>query len=187
MNSEEINQSLKEFFGEAVKVPALGSWEVETDKFRLLVLLSDDGSWLRLLIPIAPAAEALPFLEQLMQSNFDVTQEARYAIYQDVLWGVFQHASASLTADDFGGAVGRLVSLHERGLSESFNDFVERRIVQIIKAAKMNGQALEATMQSLDRFYQEGLMGDMTSGAGAREATLGAWRYQLERLWGEVE
>ncbi|HEY9808141.1 MAG TPA: hypothetical protein V6D13_02270 [Halomicronema sp.] len=187
MNSTEISQSLKEIFGKDVQVAAEGSWQVETDKFRLLVLLSDDGSWLRILIPIVPVQEALPFLEQLMEANFDITQEARYGIYEDVLWGIFQHACKTLTVADFTGAVGRLVSLHERGLSDSFNDFLEQRIIQIIKAAKMNGQSLEATLQNLERFYQEGLMGDMAQSSEAREGTLAAWRYQLERLWSQVE
>jgi hypothetical protein len=62
---------------------------------------------------------------------------------------------------------------------------VEVRISQIVGTAKLQGQSLEATLQTLERFYQEGLMGDMQQGASSREATLAAWRYQLERLWSE--
>ncbi|MFB2919489.1 MULTISPECIES: hypothetical protein [Aerosakkonema] len=187
MTPEEIALSLEELFGPAVRAIPPGSWQVETPNYRLLVLLSDDLSWLRILIPIASAQEAEPFLEQLLEANFDRTQEARYALMQGVLWGVFQHSCSSLVQSDFSTACARLLSLHERGFSDCFNNLVENRVRQIIKAAKLQGQSLEATMQTLERFYQEGLMGDMEQGAASREETIAAWRYQLERLWPEVQ
>ncbi|MCL1464954.1 hypothetical protein [Argonema galeatum] len=187
MTPEQIALTLQELFGPDVQTIAPGSWQVERPNYRLLVLLSDDLSWLRILIPIVPAQEAQPFLEQLLEANFDVTQETRYALMQDVLWGVFQHNRESLVTSDFSGAIARLLSLHERGLSDCFNQLVQSRVRQIIKAAKLQGQSLEATLQTLDRFYEEGLMGDMAQGAAAREQVLAAWRYQLERFWPEVE
>ena len=187
MNPTEITNTLSELFGTSTQQLAPGSWQVETPQMRLLVLLSDDLSWLRILIPIAPASEALPFAQQLLETNFDDTQETRYALHQDVLWGVFQHNCQSLEADDFSTAIEHLLVLHQRGLSESFNQLIETRMRQIIQAAKLQGQSLEATLQTLDRFYEEGLMGEMDQGAASREAVLGAWRRQLERLWSEVE
>lgn len=187
MTPEEIDLSLRELFGSAVQSIPPTSWQVETPSFRILVLVSDDLSWLRILVPIVPAQEALPLLEQLLEANFDSTQETRYALAQGVLWGVFQHSRESLAKSDFSGAIARLRSLHERGLSDIFNQLIESRIRQIIKAAKMQGQSREQTLQTLERFYQEGIMGDMQQGAVSREETLAAWRYQLERLWGEVQ
>jgi hypothetical protein len=195
MTPAEIHSTLTELFGSDVQAiaddrstetsPSL--WQVQTSKFRLLVLLSDDLSWLRVLMPITSAQEAKPFIEQLLEANFDTTLETRYALHQNVLWGVFQHNRESLAVEDFSEAVTRLVSLHEQGLSDYFNQLIESRILQIIRAAKMQGQSLEATLQTLDRFYEEGLMGEIDAGAASREAVLGAWRYQLERLWPEVE
>ncbi len=187
MNPEEISNILKDLFGESVETPAPTSWQVQTSKFRLLVLLSDDGSWLRILLPIADAQEAQPFLDKLLEANFDTTLETRYAIHQNVLWGVFQHNCATLAAPDFSAAIARLLALQERGLSDFFGGLIESRIRQIIKAAKMQGQSIETTLQTLDRFYAEGLMGEMELGRESREQTLTAWRYQLERLWPEVE
>lgn len=186
MTPEEITKTLKELFGAVVQTPSPGLWQVEAPNMRLLVLLSDDQSWMRVLVPIAASRDAQPFLEQLLEANFDGTQEARYALHQDVLWGVFHHSLESLKAEDFAGAIARLVSLHQTGLSASFNQLVENRMLQIIQAAKQQGQSLEATLQTLDRFYEEGMMGDMTQGLEGKEAVLGAWRYQLERLWPEV-
>ncbi|MCU0543649.1 MAG: YbjN domain-containing protein [Oscillatoriaceae cyanobacterium Prado104] len=187
MIPEEITNSLKDLFGESVEQQDSTSWQVETPQFRLLVLLSEDGSWLRILLPIASAAEAEPFFDKLLEANFDTTLETRYALRQNIVWGVFQHSSATLTIADFAAAVNRLLGLHQRGLSEFFTDSIEHRIRQIITAAKMHGQSLETTLQTLERFYAEGMMGEMEGGREYREQTLAAWRYQLERLWPEVE
>jgi hypothetical protein len=187
MKPEEITSVLTKLYGAALQELEPGAWQVETGEFRLLVLLSGDRSWLRLLLPIAPAQEALPFAEQLLAANFDDTQETRYAVHQNVLWGVFQHRLDSLTPNDLEAAAQNLVSLHEQGLSKPFNDFVSIRVSQIIQMAKRQGQSLEATMQQLNHFYQEGLMGDLEQDPAARDQVLAAWKRQLERLWPEVE
>jgi len=186
MISTELSTQLTQLFGEKVELLAPGSWQIDTPEFRLLVLLSDDQSWLRLLVAIAPAQEAQPFIEQLLEDNFDLTQETRYALQQDVLWGVYQHSCAGLASEDFVSAVQRLLHLRQQGLDNCFSRLVEARVRQIVQAAKQQGQSLEATLQTLDRFYEEGLLGDMKAGATAREETLSAWRYQLTRLWEEI-
>jgi hypothetical protein len=188
MTPPEIADTLTQLFGSpAVKSLAPGSWQIETPTFRLLVLLSEDESWLRVLLPIMPASEALPFLEQFLEANFDDTQEVRYALQQGVVWGVFQHNCSSLVAEDFRDAIARLISLYEAGLDNVFNRLIETRIRQIIIAAKQQGQSLVATLQNLERFYAEGLMGDVNQTTEAREEVLAAWRRQLERLWDEIE
>lgn len=187
MTPDEISEQLSEKFSNAVEQLAPGSWQVDTSDFRLLVLLSDDESWLRVLIPIAPAQDAQPFFEQLLEANFEETQAIRYALQQNVLWAVFHHNTVSLTTLDFTDAVQHLIDLRYKGLDDCFNRFVETRVRQIIRVSKQQGQSLEATMQTLERFYQEGLMGDMEAGAKAREETLAAWQFQLQRLWHEAE
>lgn len=187
MTPEEIASTLTELFDEkVVQAIAPGSWQVETPDFRLLVLLSEDQSWLRVLLPIVSAQAAQPYMQQLLEANFDDTQEVRYALQQGVVWGVFQH-SCDLAASDFTSAIARLISLHQLGLSDFFNQLVESRMRQIIHAAKQQGQSLEATLQTLDRFYEEGILGDLEQGAESREQVLAAWRRRLERLWPEVE
>ncbi|MGB5962549.1 MAG: hypothetical protein WBG73_17920 [Coleofasciculaceae cyanobacterium] len=184
MKPEEITNSLQELFDPAtVQLSSPGAWQVETSQLRLLVLLSEDESWLRILIPIAQAQEAEPFFQQLLAANFDDTQETRYAINQNVLWGVFQHNRERLATEDFAAAVARLVSLKQQGLSNSFDQLVDNRIRQIIQAAKQQGQTLESTLQTLDRFYQEGMLGDLDQDAQSREQVLNAWRRRLESLW----
>lgn len=187
MTPEDIAGTLTELFSaEVVKSIAPGSWQVETPDFRLLVLLSDDNSWLRVLLPIMPLQEAAAFLTQFLEANFDDTQEARYAVYDGVVWGVFQHNSGTLSNADFANAIARLISLYQVGVNDVFNNLVEARIREIIKAAKQQGQSLEATMQNLDRFYAEGLLGDIDQNPQGREQVLAAWQRQLERLWVEM-
>ncbi|MEH1998893.1 MAG: hypothetical protein V7L00_09115 [Nostoc sp.] len=186
MTPEEIAGTLTELFDtSAIALIAPGSWQVDTSTFRLLVLLSEDNTWLRVLLPIIPSESGQPFLGQFLEANFDDTQEVRYALSEGVIWGVFQHDSGTLVSPDLSNAINRLISLHQAGLDNVFNQFIQSRIRQIIQAAKQQGQSLQATMQSLERFYAEGLMGDINQTSEAREEVLAVWRRQLERLWNE--
>ena len=187
MTLEELTAALTDLFDNQVQTLSPGSFQIETPTFRLLVLLSEDQSWLRVLLPIAPAQDAAPFLEQLLEANFDTTQETRYALHQGVLWTVFQHSFAGLAIADFQSAIQRMLFLQQQGLDSSFNVVVEQRIRQIIQAAKRQGQSLETTLQMLGRFYQEGMMGSLEMGTQSREETMAAWERQLRRLWDEVE
>jgi len=187
MIPSDLSIELSKLFGTTVMQMAPGSWQVDTPDFRLLILLSEDESWLRLLVAIATLQDAQPFFEQLLEANFDRTQEVRYALQQGVLWAVFQHSLAGLAVADFRTAIQRLIDLRLKGLDECFTRLIENRVRQIIRVSKQQGQTLEATLQTLERFYEEGLMGDMAAGTQARADTLAAWRYQLERLWNEED
>lgn len=188
MKIEEISAVLSSLFAtEDIKQDTEKAWQVKNSQIHLLVIISADHSWLRLLSPIASAKEAQSLLPQLLADNFDTTQQVRYAINQDVLWGVFHHPLTSLTPDDFTSAIASLQALVEKGLSPSFDQLIEKQIIQIVKAAKAQGQSLEFTYQTIDRFYQEGIMGNIDQDPAQREAFLAAWKFQLERLWSEVE
>ncbi len=162
------------------------AWQIKNSQIHLLVILSENHNWLRLLSPIATADQAQSLLPQLLADNFDTTQEVRYALNQNVLWGVFHHRLESLTTEDLESAISALISLTKKGLSEPFNQVIERQIMQIVQAAKAQGQSLESTYQTIDRFYQEGVMGGVDQDPAQREQFLAAWKAQLQRLWSEV-
>lgn len=188
MKLEEINVILAQLFNSHDIVhDNEDTWQIKSDRFSLLVILSEDHSWLRLLTPIAPVTEAQGMLEQLLTTNFESTGEVRYAIGQNVLWGVFYHRFESLTPEDLQSAITSLETLAEAGLSESFQELIEERIRQIIYAAKLQNQSLETTLQTLERFYQEGMLGGLNQKPEEREQFLAAWKYQLKRLWSEVD
>lgn len=184
MQFDDLEPILLELFGDDLMVMSPDGFQVEQGGLRLLVLLSEDRSWLRLLVPLAPAAEAQPFLEPLLAANFDQTQWVRYALHQQVLWGVFHHGLASLVEGDFRQAIAQLLELNRQGLDGLFGDRIEGQIRQIVTAAQAQGQSLESTLQTLERFYAEGMLGGLDQSAQERETTLAAWRYQLTRLWG---
>lgn len=188
MKIDEITPLLQQIFDSGkISQQNDDNWQVEQDDLRLLVILSEDRAWLRILIPIVPVAEAQPFLPQLLAANFNVTQEVRYAIAQNVVWGVFFHRLETLVAEDFCSAIAILMALKKKGLSDCFQQLIEERVRQIVKASKAQGQSLEATYKTLERFYQEGMLGGIDQDPQERENFLAAWKYQLERLWSEVE
>ncbi|HHP7232102.1 MAG TPA: CesT family type III secretion system chaperone [Xenococcaceae cyanobacterium] len=186
METARITTVLSEIFPQStIERQTDNSWQIAHENIRILVLLSDDGSWLRILTPIATQGDAQPFLETLMAANFDGTGAVRYGLGQNVLWGVFQHSLASLTETDFCSAIASIVSLAEKGLSEAFQGIVETKIREIVQAAKLQGQSKEATYQMIERFYQEGMLGGLEQSAPERENFLAAWKAQLDRLWEE--
>lgn len=187
MTPQELPNTLATLFGDAVQTLAPGSYQVETKGFRMLVLLSEAQDWLRILLPIVPAVEVMPFMEELLEANFDSTLETRYALHQDLLWGIFQHSLVGLTDNDLTLAIQHLAELHQQGIENVFALFAEKRVREIIKAAKQQGHTLEMTIQTLNRFYEEGVMGDIADSSEARDRTMQTWHNQLERLWDEVE
>lgn len=188
MKITEISAILESLFeSKDINHDAEEAWQVKNSEIHLLIILSEDHSWLRLLSPIATASEAQSLLPQLLEDNFDITQEVRYALAQNVLWGVFHHRLASLTIEDLKSAIASLLALVNKGLSPSFNHLIEKQIVQIVKAAKVQGQSLESTYKTIDRFYQEGVMGGVDQDPAQREQFLSAWKAQLKRLWSEVK
>jgi hypothetical protein len=187
MTPATITQVLQDLFGAAVQASAPEAWQIELENSRLLILLSEDQSWLRAMVSILPQQEAQPFLVQLLEDNFDATQEVRYALHQGILWGMFQHSCQSLNDEDFKSAIAQLLTLKKVGLDNCFSRLVDTQIRQIVAIAKQQGQRLETTLQNLDRLYEEGVMGNLNQGAQSRQAVLAAWKYQLERLWNEVD
>ncbi len=185
MDTQTLQQVLSDRFGPALTLSPPDAFEVQTEAFRLLVLLSPDHSWLRLLIPIAPATEAEPFWEQLLEANFDHTQAARYALHEQVLWATLQQDLTTVTPTTLEDSIDTLLSLKQEGLDSLFNGLIEKQLRLIIIASKRQGKTLAETMQTLERFYAEGLLGGLSQSSEGREATLGAWRYQLDRLWNE--
>jgi hypothetical protein len=186
MTPADIKSFLTERFGRGITTPEPDSYQVDTPDYRLLIILSAQQSWVRMLVPIAPAQEAMTFVEEFLAANFDATLETRYAINQGVLWGVWQHSVAGLTTEDFNTAIDRCIDLKRVGIDRAFQDFATKQVQEIIRIAKQRGDTLEQTMQTLNRFYAEGVMGDLGATDDIRKEMMTAWQYQLERLWNQA-
>lgn len=183
MTPADLNSFLTDRFGRALHIVDADSYQIDTPDYRLLVILSAEQTWVRILVPIAPAAEAMTFIEEFLAANFDETLEARYALHQDVLWGVWHHSVTGLTAEDFDLAIARVLELKQMGIDRAFREFATKQVREIVRIAKQRGDTLTQTMQTLDRFYAEGMMGDLGATEEIRQETLSAWQFQLERLW----
>lgn len=184
MTPDNVTAALTARFGEASTFSPPDAWQVELDEMRLLGVLSEP--WLRLMTPIVPVSEAQSFLPQMLEANFDQTKEARYAIYQGIVWALIQYDFDALTQPLFERAIDQLTELKSQGVNVFFSRMMEAQITQIITAAKLQGQSLEDTMRTLDRLYSEGVMGEMGQSEYQQQA-MTAWRNQLERLWPTVD
>ncbi|MEM7570857.1 MAG: hypothetical protein AAF337_13780 [Pseudomonadota bacterium] len=80
---------------------------------RPIILVSDvNADRMRILTPIAPeSVMTSELMRRLLQANFDSALDARYAIAQGLLWGVFLHPLTSLTNEDFLSGVGQAVNV----------------------------------------------------------------------------
>lgn len=153
----------------------------------LVILLSEDQSWIRLMVPIAPVVQAQPFLQELLELNFESTTFIKYAIAQKMLWGVFNHPIKTLQQQDVQLALSGLDALKAQGLSHCFELHVDRQVRLIITASKRQGMTLNTTLQNLERFYREGIIGDLSDSGETIQLTLSRWRDRLERLWSVPE
>jgi hypothetical protein len=182
---EDIQIVLTSRFGSGLKIADPDSYQVDTPDYRLLVIFSAQQSWVRVLVPIAPAAEAMTFVEEFLAANFDATLETRYAISQGALWGVWQHSMTGLVRADFSAAIDRLIDLKRVGIDQAFQSFATKQVQAIVTIAKQRGDTLAQTMQTLDRFYSEGILGDLGTSEDIRQEMMSAWQQQLERLWNQ--
>jgi len=55
-----------------------------------------------------------------------------------------------------------LLLMQQEGLDRCFDRLVDKQVHQIVRPPKQQGQTLEMRLQTLERFYQERLMGDLT-------------------------
>lgn len=185
MTPADIQLFLKTRFGTTLSIIDADSYQVDTPDYRLLVILSAEQTWVRILVPIAPAAEAMTFALEFLSANFDATLEARYALHQDVLWGVWQHSVMGLSMEDLSMAINRSIELKQVGIDRAFRDFATKQVREIVRIAKARGDTRAQTMQTLDRFYAEGMMGDLNASEDSRQETMTAWQYQFDKLWDE--
>lgn len=191
MQLEELLSLLTDKFETSLEPAGNSIWRVSmdhgawTDQGELVILLSGDESWLRLMVPIASATQSQPFLQELLELNFEATTFIKYAIAQQMLWGVFNHPLQTLHEQDLKIAIAGLITLRKEGLSHCFENHVDRQVRLIITASKRQGLTLQATLQNLERFYREGIIGDLSDSGETIQLTLTRWRDRLERLWTE--
>ena len=88
------------------------AWRFVVDAFDLMLVYDIAADRMRVMVAINDA-DALPpeELVRLLQANFDSALDARYAIANDILWGVYIHPLSTLTDAEFLLGVGQTVNV----------------------------------------------------------------------------
>ncbi len=78
------------------------TWAFRVADLEVTVIYDVDADRMRIIIPIGPA-EDIPKEElvRVMQANFDTALDARYAIANEMLWGIFIHPLSELSDEEF--------------------------------------------------------------------------------------
>ncbi len=89
-------------------------WQFTFEERVMLVVTDTSAARMRIITPIA-LIEDLPedAMQRLMQANFDTALDARYAVAQNLVWGVFLHPLDTLTIRDFASGIFQTHSVGE--------------------------------------------------------------------------
>ena len=88
------------------------TWLFDVANLEAMLIYDMQADRMRVMIPINDA-DALPAEEliRLMQANFDSALDARYAIANDILWGVYIHPLSTLSDEEFLLGVGQTANV----------------------------------------------------------------------------
>lgn len=89
-----------------------GRWRFTRDDIPVMVLTDESHNRMRVIAPIAKRDQVdAAVLERMMQANFASALDARYALYQDIVWAAFIHPLDSLLERDFVTSLEQVVTL----------------------------------------------------------------------------
>ena len=92
--------------------PTPSGFEMTIDDVPVLVIVDATANRMRAMVPIR-LAEGMTTAEltRVMQANFDSALDARYALANGRLWGVFIHSFAELQKDQLISGLGQTVNI----------------------------------------------------------------------------
>lgn len=86
--------------------------ELTLEDIPVLVVFAPSADRMRAMVPIASVEDVTPEeMERMMQANFDTALDARYAVAQGRVWGVFIHPLAALEREEFLSGLVQTVNL----------------------------------------------------------------------------
>ena len=86
--------------------------ELTIEDIPVLVVMAPAADRMRAMVPIASVEDVTPEeMRRMMQPNFDTALDARYAVAQDRIWGVFIHPLGALEREQFLSAIVQTVNL----------------------------------------------------------------------------
>lgn len=88
------------------------SWQFTFQKRPFIVVFDEKADRMRMFTPIGPEnllTEDL--MRRMLQANFDSALDARYAVANELIWGVFIHPLSPLDQDQFASAVVQILNV----------------------------------------------------------------------------
>lgn len=82
------------------------SWQFTFQGRPIILVFDEKADRMRMFTPIGPEAELAPeLMRRMLQANFDSALDARYAVANEMIWGVFIHPLSTLDDDQFASAL----------------------------------------------------------------------------------
>ncbi len=86
--------------------------ELTIEDIPVLVVMAPSADRVRAMVPIASVEDVTPEeMNRMMQANFDTALDARYAVAQGRVWGVFIHPLGALERAEFLSSLAQTVNL----------------------------------------------------------------------------
>jgi len=86
--------------------------EITIEDIPVLVVMAPGADRMRAMVPIASVDDvSAEEMSRMMQANFDTALDARYAVAQGRVWGVFIHPLAALEREQFLSGLAQTVNL----------------------------------------------------------------------------
>lgn len=110
MTAERLAQIIMDIDPDAAITPS--GIELTIEDIPVLVVMAPAADRMRAMVPIASVEDVTPEeMSRMMQANFDIALDARYAVAQDRVWGVFIHPLGALEREQFLSAIAQTVNL----------------------------------------------------------------------------
>jgi len=91
-----------------------GRWQFNYRDHQLFIMTDGNANRMRIMTPIIEEKDLVEEqYKAMLEANFDRALDAKYSIYQDVVWSVFTHPLGELTVEQFKDALNQVVRLSQ--------------------------------------------------------------------------
>ena len=110
MTSERLTEIVLMIDPDAAITP--NGIEITIEDIPVLIVMAPSADRMRAMVPIASLEDvSAEEMTRMMQANFDTALDARYAVAQDRVWGVYIHPLAALERAEFLSGIAQTVNL----------------------------------------------------------------------------
>jgi len=88
------------------------TWQFIFQDHPIILVFDEKADRMRMFTPIGPQSALTPeLMRRMLQANFDSALDARYAVANEMIWGVFIHPLSPLDQGQFASAVVQLLNV----------------------------------------------------------------------------